>query len=206
MSFPVAPDRALSQGAIRRNLGATFGWFPPKGSDWILCVPSEPSSLTLVLITGVAGSGKSTIGRRLATEIGWDYFEADDFHPAANVAKMSRGEPLNDSDRAPWLASIRARMDECAARGMPAVFSCSALKAAYRQALVSGQADVLIVFLKADPEIVTRRIASRSGHFMKADLVRSQFESLEPPDKALVIDARMAPDEIVQRIRASLGA
>lgn len=154
---------------------------------------------------GVSGSGKTTVGRKLAAELGWEYFEADDFHPAANIAKMSRGEPLTDADRAPWLARIRAKMEDRAGAGASAVFTCSALKAAYRRVLTDGLPGVLIVHLHGDPETIVERVRGRRGHFMKAEMVRSQFEALEPPAAALTIDTRRAPEEIVARIREELG-
>lgn len=153
---------------------------------------------------GVAGSGKTTVGRLLAAELGREYFEADEFHPPANIAKMSRGEPLNDTDRAPWLAAIRARMDRCRVEGTPAVFSCSALKAAYRRVLAEGLADVAVIYLRGDLATIQQRVAQRQGHYMKADLVRSQFEALEEPADALTLDVGAPPVEIVARIRREL--
>jgi gluconokinase len=159
----------------------------------------------LLLITGVAGSGKSTIGKRAAAALGWPYFEADDFHSAANKAKMAAGTPLTDEDRAPWLATLRAKMDESRQAGRPAVFTCSALKAKYRETLIGGTSDVLLVYLSGDYETILARVSRRKGHFMKADLVRSQFEALEPPQDALTFDVREAPDAIVARIVAAVG-
>ncbi len=151
---------------------------------------------------GVAGSGKTTVGRQLAAALDWNYFEADDFHPASNVAKMSRGEPLNDTDRVPWLAAIRAKIGERLSAGRTGVFTCSALKAAYRRTLMEGATGVALVHLQGDPDAISQRVGSREGHFMKAGLVRSQFEALEPPRDALTVDARMSPAEIVGAIRA----
>lgn len=150
---------------------------------------------------GVAGSGKSTIGRLLADRLHWDYFEADDFHPPANVAKMSRAEPLDDQDRAPWLAAIRARMEQCIAAGRPAIFTCSALKEAYRRILTDGLDGIAIVYLQGDPATITARISERKGHFMKAALVRSQFEALEPPSNAFTLDIRQNPEQLAEAIR-----
>lgn len=152
---------------------------------------------------GVAGSGKTTVGRALAAAIGWEYFEADEFHPAANVAKMGRGEPLNDADRAPWLATIRAKIDERLAAGRPAVISCSALKAAYREILTKGADGVGIVYLRGDRRTIQQRVAQRQGHYMKAGMVQSQFDALEEPADALTIDVGAAPAAIVDRIRAN---
>ncbi len=154
---------------------------------------------------GVAGSGKTTVGRALAAELKWEYFEADDFHPPANVAKMSRGEPLDDADRAPWLAAIRRKIDERLGGGRTGVFTCSALKAAYRRVLLDRAAGIALVYLRGSPETIAQRVASREGHFMKAEMVRSQFEALEPPEDALTIETRSSPVEIVACIRRHHG-
>ena len=147
---------------------------------------------------GVAGSGKTTIGQRVAEHFGWPYFEADDFHTPQARAKMRDGIPLTDEDRAPWLAAIRARMDACRAAGQSAVFTCSGLKECYRTALLGGTSDVTPIFLVADFDTILERVSQRQGHYMKADMVRSQFEALEPPVDALTIDVRQPQDEIVQ--------
>ncbi len=159
----------------------------------------------ILLVTGVAGSGKSTTGRRAAEALGWPYFEADDFHPAANREKMAAGTPLDDADRAPWLAAIRAKMDEVRAAGGSAVFTCSALKQRYREVLTGGAGDVVLVFLDADRATIRERVARRQGHFLKADLVDSQFEALEPPADAVTIDVRLAPDEVLRQVLAAVG-
>lgn len=157
----------------------------------------------LLLITGVAGSGKTTIGKRAAAALGWPYFEADDFHSDSNRAKMAAGTPLTDDDRAPWLASIRAKMDEVRTTRGHAVFTCSALKEKYREVLLGGTDDVALVFLTADFETIHARVSRRQGHFMKGEMVRSQFEALEPPRDALTLDVRQAPDEILAQVLAA---
>ncbi|MFI5337408.1 MAG: gluconokinase [Opitutales bacterium] len=164
-------------------------------------VPPAPSRLVLVM--GVAGSGKTTVGRQLAQELGWPYFEADDLHPAANKAKMARSEPLNDADRAPWLAAIRTEMDACRARGQSAVFTCSALKAAYRHTLLDGAPPVDLVHLHGDYATILQRVGRRQEHFMPAELVRSQFETLEHPAAgALSLDTgNQSPTDLVAAIR-----
>lgn len=164
------------------------------------------SRVLLVLIMGVAGSGKTTVGRMLADELGWEYFEADDFHPPANVAKMSRGEPLTDADRGPWLERIHRRMRASAEAGVPGVFTCSALKRTYREALLAGLPGVLLVHLQADAATITTRVRARQGHFMKAEMVPGQFAALELPEDALTVDARRPPREIVRCIRAALAS
>ena len=154
---------------------------------------------------GVAGAGKTTVGRLLAGELGWPYFEADDFHSPANKEKMARGVPLNDQDRAPWLAAIRERMEECVADGRSAVFTCSALKESYRQVLAAGLPAVTLVYLSADPATIEARVRQRENHYLKANLVRSQFDVLEAPANAFTVDARESPAALVAKIRAFLG-
>jgi gluconokinase len=154
---------------------------------------------------GVAGSGKTTIGRRLASSLGWPYHEADDFHSAANKDKMARGIPLDDYDRAPWLASIRAAIDDTLASGQSAVFTCSGLKEKYRRVLMDGAPAVSLIYLAIDFEAALARVSQRQGHYMKADLVRSQFDALEIPTDALTIDTRLPPDQIVAEIRRALS-
>ena len=155
----------------------------------------------IVLLMGVAGTGKTTVGRQLAAELGWPYHEADDFHSAANKEKMGRGVPLDDTDRAPWLAAIRAAMDECRAAGRSAVFSCSALKDQYRRVLLDGAPDTALVFLSGDREMLLARLAERSAHYMKPTMLESQFAILEPPADALRLDVRQTPAELVAAIR-----
>lgn len=160
----------------------------------------------ILLLMGVAGSGKTTIGRQAAAALCWPYFEADDFHSAANKDKMARGIPLNDDDRAPWLAALRARMDEVRAAGGSAVFTCSALKEKYRQVLVGGaEAVTVLVYLSGDFATILERVGRRQGHYLKADLVKSQFEALEPPQGALALDVQLPPAEIVRAILAHLA-
>jgi gluconokinase len=154
---------------------------------------------------GVAGSGKSTVGRMLAEQLGWTYHEADDFHPPANKEKMGRGVPLDDTDRAPWLAAIRAAMDACAASGKSAVFTCSALKESYRQILTAGLPQVRLVFLSGDRALLLARLEARPGHYMKAGMLDSQFAILEPPQGALKLDVRHTPAELVAEIRREFG-
>lgn len=159
----------------------------------------------IILLMGVAGAGKTTIGRSLAAELGWPLFDADDFHSAANRDKMQRGLPLDDEDRAPWLAAIRARMDACRAANQPAVFTCSALKETYRQTLLAGAPGVRLVFLAADIGTVRERVRQRPQHFMKAGMVESQFAALEVPAHALTLDARQPPEAIVAAILAAMS-
>ena len=159
----------------------------------------------VIIVMGVAGSGKTTVGEKLAAALGWSFRDADDFHPPENVAKMSAGLPLNDHDRAPWLAAIRAHIDACLARGEGSVVTCSALKEAYRRVLVADPARVKLVHLTGDFALLAARIGSRQGHFMKPAMLHSQLAALEPPPDALAVDIAPPPDEIVAHIRRALA-
>ena len=135
----------------------------------------------ILIVAGVSGSGKTTVGALLAGRLGWQFADADAFHPAANVAKMRAGIPLTDADRWPWLHAIGAWMDERIARGESAVVTCSALRRAYRDALLGGRPQARMVFLGVDQEEAARRLAVRHGHFFGPGLAGSQFDALEPP-------------------------
>lgn len=159
----------------------------------------------IILIMGVSGSGKSTTGAMLAGRLGWEYAEADDFHPAANIDKMRAGIPLTDEDRRPWLDRIAEFIDSHIAGGTSAVVTCSALKRAYRDKLV--RPEVKLVYLDGGPELIRRRMAARHGHFFPASLVESQFKDLEPPapdEDAVDIDIDRPAAETVQAIAKAL--
>ena len=149
---------------------------------------------------GVAGSGKTTIGKVLAARLGWDFYDADDFHPAENISKMASGIPLSDDDRSPWLDKLHTLISSCLKENQPGVLACSALKEHYRQILLTGNSDVRIVFLKADRDLIKKRMVTRSGHYMKPGMLESQFEALDEPVNGLVIDASLPVDEIVSQI------
>ncbi len=134
-----------------------------------------------VVVMGVSGSGKSTIGEALAARLGWRFEDGDRFHPPSNVAKMSAGQPLTDEDRRPWLQAIADEIDRVCMAGEHAVIACSALKRSYREILVHGRSDVRIVHLDGAEELIAGRLASRKGHFMPPGLLASQFRTLEPP-------------------------
>ena len=169
-------------------------------------LPAPRSTLPrIVLIMGVAGSGKTTVGRLLANELQWPYNEADDFHSAANKEKMGRGVPLDDDDRAPWLASIHQAMAECVTQNRSAVFSCSALKEKYRQLLARDLPALTLVYLAGERTLLAQRIAGRTGHYMKPGMLESQLATLEAPGDALKIDIARSPAEIVAEIRRSLA-
>ncbi|MER7001962.1 gluconokinase [Dactylosporangium sp. NPDC000555] len=155
------------------------------------------------VVMGVAGAGKTTVGALLAARLGWRYAEADDFHPAANVAKMAAGIPLTDADREPWLAAIGHWIDERADAGEPGVVTCSGLKRAYRDRLRRDRPQVRMVFLEGSPELITRRLAARHGHFMRVEMLDSQFAALEPPapdEAATEVSVESPPSEIVEAI------
>jgi gluconokinase len=161
-----------------------------------------------VILAGVSGSGKTTVGRLLADRLGWPFADGDSFHPAANVAKMAAGIPLTDDDRWPWLAAIGAWMDARIAVGGSGVVACSALKRRYRDVLRRGRPEVRLVFLAVSRDEDLARLRARSGHFFPAALMDSQFSDLEPPgpdEGALVLAARESPDELVEQIISGLG-
>jgi gluconokinase len=152
---------------------------------------------------GVTGSGKSTVGKLLAQQLGWKFFEGDDVHSPANIEKMRRGMPLSDDDRRPWLEAIRESIRQMVERSEDAVIACSALKHSYRQMLrITGE--VVFVYLKANIDIVRERLKNRTGHFMNPNLIQSQFDTLEESEQALRVDASLPPGEIVRRIRTQL--
>ena len=159
----------------------------------------------ILLITGVSGSGKTTIGSLLAGRLGWEYAEADSFHPAANIAKMSAGHPLTDEDRWPWLDNIGRWIDETTSRGRPGVVTSSALKRAYRDRLLLGRPQVRLIYLDADRETVARRLTARNGHFFPPALLDSQFGDLEPPTDdehpiRVRVDDHDAPLTVAERL------
>jgi gluconokinase len=161
-----------------------------------------------VILAGVSGSGKTTVGRLLADRMGWPFADGDSFHPAANVAKMAAGIPLTDDDRWPWLAAIGAWMDARIAAGGSGVVACSALKRRYRDVLLDGRPDVRLVFLDVGRDEDLARLRARRGHFFPAGLLDSQFADLEPPapdEGALVLAARETPDALVSAIISGLG-
>ncbi|MGH7995298.1 MAG: gluconokinase [Opitutaceae bacterium] len=155
----------------------------------------------VIVVMGVSGSGKTTVGALLARELGWSFRDADQFHPPENVARMSAGVPLTDEDRAPWLAAIRRYIDECLERLRPAVVTCSALRENYRRTIAADPEHVKFVFLRGDYALILERLRERTGHFMKAPMLRSQFDALEPPTGVFTADAAETPEAIVGQIR-----
>jgi gluconokinase len=158
----------------------------------------------IVVLMGVAGSGKTTVGERLAADQGWPFFDADDFHTPENKEKMRRGIGLSDADREPWLAALRAKIDELRAAGRSAVLACSALKQAYRDRLVAGP-DVRLVYLKGSFPLIASRLAARAEHYAGPALLQSQFAALEEPTGVPVVDAALSPEEMLSATRRVLG-
>ena len=160
----------------------------------------------MIIIFGVSGAGKTTVGKLLARELGWQFLEADDFHSAANIEKMRCGRPLTDEDRWPWLDRLRDQIEQLLSAGENAVLACSALKRAYRDRLrVSNE--VKLVFLRGDHALVERQLRRRRRHFMNLDLLQSQFDDLEEPhadEHALTVVLGRTPEEIVEEIEAKL--
>ena len=160
----------------------------------------------VIIVMGVAGAGKSTIGQLLARRLGCDFRDADDLHPAANREKMHRGIALTDPDREPWLAAVRAAITQYVTIGVNSVIACSALKQGYRDRLMVDPAAVKFVYLKGERGLIARRLADRHGHFFDKELLQSQFETLEEPRDAIVEDAARTPAVIVDSILAKLAA
>ena len=153
---------------------------------------------------GPAGSGKTTVGELLAAQLGWDFFDADNFHSPANIEKMSRGIPLHDEDRIPWLNSIREAMLQWDSNGRNAILACSALKRSYRE-LLQINSNVKLVYLKGSFELFRERLHSRKGHYAGEQILAGQFADLEEPADALTIDAAQSPEQIVAEIRERLA-
>lgn len=158
----------------------------------------------VVLLMGVTGSGKTTVGLALAQSLGWQFVDADDFHSPANIAKMRAGIALDDSDRTPWLAVLHTAIVGWLQAGASVVLACSALKQVYREQLVVSP-EVRLVYLRGEPEAISRRLSERPGHYMNPDLLASQFATLEEPHDAAVVDINATVSKIVAEIRGALA-
>ncbi len=153
---------------------------------------------------GVAGAGKTTVGRLLARGLGWEFHDADELHPEENIDKMRRGIALTDADRWPWLDRVRALIADILARGANAVIACSALKQSYRDRIVTDPLRVKVVYLKVGATIAARRLQKRTGHYFNSALLPSQFDALEEPDTAIAVDAGAPAETVVAAIRSTL--
>jgi gluconokinase len=159
----------------------------------------------VVIVMGVTGAGKTTIGRALATSLGWEFHDGDDLHTEASKRKMHHGAALDDSDRAPWLSALRKLIQAILSEARNGVVACSALKRSYRKEMVVDPNSVKVVFLKGSKQVIAERLRYRAGHFMNPALLQSQFDTLEEPRDAIVIDVSLAPEAIVNAIRAQLA-
>jgi len=159
----------------------------------------------ILVVTGVSGCGKSTIGQLLADELKWSFYEGDDFHPPENVEKMRQNTPLNDADRLPWLMSLKKLIADVKSRDESAVLTCSALRKTYRDLLREADDALVFVYLKGEFDLIQERLLQRSSHYMPADLLSSQFEILEEPKNALIVEITQRPDEIVRHILESFA-
>ena len=172
--------------------------------------PSAPpaESPAVLVLMGVSGSGKTTVGTQLADALGWPFVDGDDFHPEANVEKMASGQPLTDDDRWPWLRAIRDFIHERLERGEPALVACSALKGAYRDVLLDGNDGAYIVHLSGSYNLIRERMEARTDHFFDAEMLQSQFDALEVPDAedVLTVSIDQPPRAIVQEIQERCAA
>jgi gluconokinase len=175
----------------------------------IASMEASPAMPAILVVMGVSGSGKSTIGTQLALQLHWEFEDGDWFHPARNIDKMHAGLPLTDEDRAPWLIAIADFIDQARLSGRHAVVACSALKRRYRTVIVGNRPDVRLIYLKGSMELIGRRIAARHEHFMPQSLLQSQFDALEEPgpdEHPIVVSVAPRPREIVDEILDALRA
>jgi gluconokinase len=159
----------------------------------------------VVIVMGVTGAGKTTVGRALADALGWEFQDGDELHSEMSKRKMHLGIALDDADRAPWLSALRKLILNMVSEGRDGVVACSALKQSYRDELVVDPKCVKVVYLKGSKEVIGERLRNRVGHFMNPELLQSQFDTLEEPRDAIVVDISMAPEAIVSEIRTRLG-
>lgn len=165
---------------------------------------SAQPDVRAVVLAGVSGSGKTTVGKALARDLDWTFLDADNFHSSANVEKMRAGEPLTDEDREPWLQALAVAVRERLARSEGVVLACSALKQSYRERLRVDES-VRFAFLEADAELLRQRLEERTSHYFPAGLLASQLQTLEPPTDALTLDAALPPDALVREVERAFG-
>ena len=156
----------------------------------------------VIIVMGVSGCGKTTVGNALSAKLGWPFYDGDDLHPKANIDKMASGIPLNDDDRWPWLDNIRALISESLRTGKSIIIACSALKERYRQRLQQGDNRVKLVHLRGSYDLIWRRMQAREGHYMKEVMLQSQFDALEEPLEAIVVEIDADIDTIIDVIVA----
>lgn len=159
----------------------------------------------IVIVMGVTGAGKTTVGRALAEALEWEFHDADELHSEESKRKMHRGIALDDADRAPWLSAIRKLIQGMLTEGRSGVVACSALKQSYRDEIVVDPDSVKVVYLKGSKEVIAERLRGRVGHFMNPDLLQSQIDTLEEPRDAMVVDISSAPEAVVSEIKSRLG-
>ncbi|MEM7593315.1 MAG: gluconokinase [Cyanobacteria bacterium P01_A01_bin.83] len=156
------------------------------------------------IIMGVSGTGKSTIGKLLSDRTGWKFYDADDFHPQSNIDKMKQGIALTDSDRLPWLSGLQQLISNTLNNNQQGILACSSLKLSYRKMLCQDQTGVVFVYLRGSYDCIQSRIEERTGHFMSSSLLKSQFDTLEEPQNALIIDVANTPEVIVEQILSKI--
>lgn len=165
---------------------------------------TDTSATTIVVLMGVSGAGKTTIGRLLAAQLGWPFYEGDDFHPQANIDKLRQGIPLTDQDRDSWLTALQHLICTLTQSHQSAVIACSALKQSYRDRLQGHRREVIFVYLKGELTVISQRLHARIGHFMNVNLLASQFETLEEPVGVITVDITHPPETIVRQIQQQL--
>ncbi len=159
----------------------------------------------IIVLMGVSGSGKTTVGSLLAARLGWKFYDADDFHTPANIAKMRSGVPLTEDDRVPWLAALHAKIDQQLADGQPGVFACSALTRFDRAQLLGKDPGIEVIYLHGDFDLIYRRMQARHGHFFPPEMLASQFRTLQEPDDVFAVSVDQPPEAIVDEIVGHLG-
>ncbi len=162
-------------------------------------------TIRFLIVTGVSGSGKTSVGKVLAEHLKWDFYDADDFHPPENIVRMANGIPLDDSDRIPWLAALHHLIADSLLLNRPGVLACSALRERYRQQLLQGNDEVQLVYLKGSYDLIWSRMETRTDHYMKPHMLRSQFDALEEPSNALTVDISLSVEEILQFVIKQIG-